>query len=365
MTTYSIVFKGELRDGFTRDAVTAAFQARGNLSDKQVEQVFSGRTVTLKKGLTRDEAKRFARDLRALGMRVIAAAPAAPKSEPAQETGYRILFAGEVVDGFAREAVMLMASSKLKFSDAQRDLLFSGREVTMKRGLGEDKARHYLGTLRKLGMQARVEPPLPVVEPPAKDPLVDAAEASLVETQLAQTPGYNFEDTFHSSSTIEMAQAAREAADLGDIHPALLAPTPPAAPPPVADAPGVGESMTATVINDDVVKAYEAELSGPDVDPGIEALRAAHDPQPAVAPASVAPVEAAKVEAPPAPSAPPIADAGPDSRPAPEQFPATSEPSFEVDEDAAALAAAARQKTLIAGVVAALVIVVVLAWWLG
>ncbi|QID19425.1 hypothetical protein G3580_18465 [Nitrogeniibacter mangrovi] len=75
MTTYAIIFKGELRDGFVRDAVMAAFRERANLTAAQVEQVFSGAKVTLKKGLTRDEAKRFARDMRALGMHVLAAAP--------------------------------------------------------------------------------------------------------------------------------------------------------------------------------------------------------------------------------------------------------------------------------------------------
>ena len=282
MTTYAIVFKGELREGFTQEAVMAAFQARGNLSAEQIAQVFSGRKVTLKKGLTREEAKRFAHELRAIGMRVIAVAPPAPEvpADPGS-TPYNILFAGEVVEGFSREAVMLMAAAKLKFSDAQRDLLFSGKDVTMKRNLGEEKARNYLDTLRKLGMRARVEPPLPALEAPEHDPAVEAAEASLVETQLAQ-PVYNYEETFHSSSTLEMARDARQEPSMDDIHPSLLAK--PAAPPPkpVSEPtllPIDAHAHVATVVNDDIVRAYEEELASPDLD--VDALRKAHDPVPA------------------------------------------------------------------------------------
>jgi hypothetical protein len=324
MTTYAIIFKGDLLEGFTREAVMAAFQGRGNLSAKQVEQVFSGKKVTLKKGLDRDAAKRFAQDLRAIGMRVIATAPAEPGAgAPADaDAGYSILFAGQVVEGFAPEAVKLMAAAKLKFSDTQRDLLFSGRELTMKRGLSEDKARHYLDTLRKLGMNARVSPPLPEREPPAPDPLTQAAEASLVQTQLAQ-PVYNPEESFHSSSTLEMAQAAAEPEMPMDVHPALR--TPPAEPKAVSKPdllPVEANAQVATVVNDDIVRAYEAELAGPDVDPEVDALRQAHDPAPAPA-ASVPPPEPSRAPEPepepepePAPVAAPV-DPAPAAAPAP------------------------------------------------
>jgi len=281
MTTYAIVFKGELREGFTQEAVMAAFQARGNLSAQQIAQVFSGKKVTLKKGLTREEAKRFAHELRAIGMRVIAVAP--PSAEGPADPGslpYTILFAGEVVEGFSREAVMLMAAAKLKFSDAQRDVLFSGKEVTMKRNLDEEKARNYLDTLRKLGMRARIDPPLPELEAPEHDPAVEAAEASLVETQLAH-PVYNYEETFHSSSTLEMARDAQLDPAMDGIHPSLLAsPEPPKpAPKPVSEPnllPVDAHAHVATVVNDDIVRAYEEELAAPDLE--VDALRKAHDP---------------------------------------------------------------------------------------
>jgi hypothetical protein len=316
MTTYAIVFKGELREGFTQEAVMAAFQARGNLSAQQIAQVFSGKKVTLKKGLSREEAKRFAHELRAIGMRVIAVAPPAPEvpADPGS-TPYNILFAGEVVEGFSREAVMLMAAAKLKFSDAQRDLLFSGKDVTMKRNLGEEKARNYLDTLRKLGMRARVDPPLPALEAPELDPAVEAAEASLVETQLAQ-PVYNYEETFHSSSTLEMARDAQQEPAMDGIHPSLLAtPEPPKpAPRPVSEPtllPIDANEHVATVVNDDIVRAYEAELSAPDLD--VDALRKAHDP---VAPADPVHLDFTRAQSSPAkPEPTPVATPEPVAAP--------------------------------------------------
>jgi len=362
MTTYAIIFKGELREGFTPEAVKAAFQARGNLDAAQIEQVFSGKKVTLKKGLDRDEAKRFAHELRALGMRVIAIGPPAPETPASPDAPhYSILFAGEVVDGFSREAVMLMAAAKLKFSDAQRDLLFSGREVTMKRDLGEEKARNYLDTLRKLGMSARVEPPLPVVAPRPRDAAEVAAEASLVETQLA-APVYNYEETFNSSSTLEMAQEAMQDANMDDIHPSLR-PQPEPALKPISEPtnlPVDAHAHVATVVNDDIVRAYEAELAGPDAD--LEALREAFDPAPTP---PQAPVnldftrEPAVAE--PAPEPAPVAAPAPQAAPPAAAIDDDPEPDTDaLDDDTEVTTRSSRSKTLVIGGAVLLVALIVL-----
>lgn len=328
MTTYAIVFKGELRDGFILDAVTAAFRERTGLGDTQIEQIFSGRKVTLKKGLTRDEAKQFARDLRAIGMRIIAATEggSAPADTPAPGT-HHILFGGLVVEGFDAEAVKLMAAKRLKFSERQADLLFSGKEVTMKRGLTEDKARHYADTLRKLGMEVRVEPPLPA--PPAPDAATVTAEASLLQTQLAPAAPYNFEETFHSSSTLEMLNGTEsEDSALAGIHPSLMTPpTPEPAPTPAVGTGTLARQHVATVINHDLVAAYADALQEPDTDPEIEALRAAHD---ADSPPETIAAPDAWVEPTPAPDVPVRSPFDPPSElppPAPETVMSPLEPA--------------------------------------
>lgn len=312
VTTYAIVFKGELRDGFILEAVTAAFRERTRLGDAQIEQIFSGRKVTLKKGLTRDEARQFARDLRAIGMRIIAATEggSAPADTPAPGT-HHILFGGLVVEGFDAEAVKLMAAKRLKFSERQADLLFSGAEVTMKRGLNEEKARHYADTLRKLGMEVRVEPPLPA--PPMPDAAIVTAEASLLQTQLAPAAPYNFEETFHSSSTLEMLNGTEsEDRALDGIHPSLQTPAP-------NDAAAVGTGTkthqhAATIVNHDLASAYAEALQEPDTDPEIEALRAAHDPD---SPPETIAAPDAWVEPTPAPDVPVRSPFHPSSEPPP------------------------------------------------
>jgi len=286
VTTYAIVFKGELRDGFVRDAVMAAFKERANLNEKQIEQVFSGRKVTLKKGLTRDGAKQFARDLRAIGMRIIAATEGgtpAPAEQPAPGT-HSIYFAGQVIEGFDAEAVKLVAAKRLKFSERQADLLFAGKEVAMKRGLDEKKARHYADTLRKLGMDIRVDPPLPEVP---VDERVNAAEASLLQTQLAPAAPYNFEETFHCSSTLEMLHQETSGEEpMTGIHPSLVAAVPD---PQTAHTTTNSHQYVATVVNHDVVSHYADQLREADPDPELEALRAAHDTADPAEPRNVPP----------------------------------------------------------------------------
>ena len=170
-TTHAITFTGELLDGFERAEVMARFAARFGLKGAQVAKVFCGQPVTLKKGLDEAKARAYVKALNELGMRTVSSSPF-DVTEDRPTAGYSILFDGSVVAGYDREAVKRSAAEKLKFSDAQRNRLFSGSEVTMKRGLDEEKARHYAKTLRQLGMNARVEPPLPepatAAAPPAE-----------------------------------------------------------------------------------------------------------------------------------------------------------------------------------------------------
>ena len=280
-TTHAITFTGELLDGFERAEVMARFAARFGLKGAQVDKVFCGQPVTLKKGLDEAKARAYVKALNELGMRTVSSSPF-DVTEDRPTAGYSILFDGSVVAGYDREAVKRSAAEKLKFSDAQRNRLFSGSEVTMKRGLDEEKARHYAKTLRQLGMNARVEPPLPepatAAAPPAeptppvaskpepkstpepaptpaaaadarsttaatpasaadtpadtaaaapakraKDPAdakkLSDAEASLMVTQFSPAPAYDLENTFHSSSTLDAASIGDDGDDT--LHEAL------------------------------------------------------------------------------------------------------------------------------------------------
>lgn len=330
-TTHAITFTGELLDGFERAEVMARFAARFGLKGVQVDKVFCGQPVTLKKGLDEAKARAYVKALNELGMRTISSSPFDVVDMP-PSTGYSIVFDGSVVAGHDREAVKRAAAQRLKFSDAQRDRLFSGSEVTMKRGLDEEKARHYAETLHLLGMNARVEPPLPALETatasapkpelasaptphaqsvteiaqPAEavksaiapdkaaadaknEAKLSAAEASLMQTQFSPEPAEYAQSSFpgrslHDATSIgddddaKLHEALRES-PLAKPMPATAAPAPENA----AKAPtqaAKGDNMMATVVNADALKDYEDALAE---DPAIEALRAENDPSPEAA----------------------------------------------------------------------------------
>ncbi|TVT76343.1 MAG: hypothetical protein FHP92_10005 [Denitromonas halophila] len=355
---YAIIFSGDLLDGFAPAQVKARFGERFGLKPAQLAQVFSGRVITLKKGLDAEQARRYLAELTAMGLDArsqAAAAPVATTAAPAKAApatpsapGYRIVFGGKVLPGFSRESVMRQSASRLRFDARQQALLFSGQTVTIKRGLIEEKARTYIKTLRQMGMDVSADPPLPrpdrlpseISEPEA------ATEASLMETQFSASVPYNVQHSFDSSASLDMIRAALGEAD---------------------DSPPLGNprsAMMQTVINPEAIREYESALA--DDDDALAALRAAHDAPAtkpvqkpvtkvdfdftAPPPAKAAPV--APVEPPPAP--PPPAPARPAAMPAP---PPPSPPPDVVPPAAARTTSAG---TLVAGLVLAVVIALVL-----
>ncbi|NKC13831.1 MAG: hypothetical protein GKR94_17075 [Gammaproteobacteria bacterium] len=88
--TYSVVFSGHILDGFEASEVKAAFAKRFKMEPAQVENLFLGRHITLKKNLDKDNAERYFNALRAIGMGVAVASPPAKSIEfepaPATET---------------------------------------------------------------------------------------------------------------------------------------------------------------------------------------------------------------------------------------------------------------------------------------
>lgn len=325
---YTITFSGDLRDGFEAEQVKARFAARFALKPAQLAQMFSGRAIVLKKGLPADQARRYVAELEAMGLRTRARAAghAEPPPPPpvATDDGYRIVFAGRILPGFSRDAVIRAAASRLHFDARQQAMLFSGKPITMKRGLGEDKARSYVSTLRRMGLDVAADPALPRPAPaPVEAPVLDeVTEASLMQTQFSSPAPYNFEHTFHSSSSLDMLRSADD--DL----------------PPMPDAanPALGHARSAlmqTIINPEAMREYEAALSD---DAELSALRAAHDaPAPAKRRVPPTPVDF-DFTAPPAsrPAPPPTATEPP--KPAPEPRPVTSPESPTPPTPAAVLA---------------------------
>ncbi|HSD36416.1 MAG TPA: hypothetical protein VLC92_02840 [Rhodocyclaceae bacterium] len=217
---YRLVFKGELLTGHDPAEIRARASQRLGANTQQTARLFSGQSVTLKRGLVMDAATRYARELRALGMRmhVELDADAAPK-EVVDDARYRVVFRGELVAGFVAEQVMLAASERLHASAQQVATLFSGRKTTLKKGLDAEQARRYASRLSSIGMlvstepesatpavalAAPVPPPRVAAEPVAAVPVVsvpvarvDERVASHAET-LIHTPLMQASDRLHA-----------------------------------------------------------------------------------------------------------------------------------------------------------------------
>ncbi len=69
-STYSVISRGTVIDGFDRDTVKRSLAARFGLSSESAERVLARRRVVLKKGLDRETALRFGRALRQAGLDV-------------------------------------------------------------------------------------------------------------------------------------------------------------------------------------------------------------------------------------------------------------------------------------------------------
>lgn len=68
--TYSIVFRGDILPGFSFDQVRGDIQTLFNLDDQRLTQLFSGRPLSIKKQLTREQAELFQKRMAAIGAQV-------------------------------------------------------------------------------------------------------------------------------------------------------------------------------------------------------------------------------------------------------------------------------------------------------
>jgi hypothetical protein len=66
--TYRVVFWGQCARGYQRPDVIRAFASRFKISSqRQLEQLFSGKVITLKKGLTTNQADRYTDAIQMVG----------------------------------------------------------------------------------------------------------------------------------------------------------------------------------------------------------------------------------------------------------------------------------------------------------
>ena len=71
---------------------------------------------------------------------------------------FKLLFRGKALEGHAAETVRHKLGQALKLDDNGLEQLFSGRLITLKRGLGQAEATRYQGLLEQLGAEILLQP---------------------------------------------------------------------------------------------------------------------------------------------------------------------------------------------------------------
>ncbi|HSD40069.1 MAG TPA: hypothetical protein VLC92_21395 [Rhodocyclaceae bacterium] len=74
----------------------------------------------------------------------------------------RIVFSGELLDGFHMQDVRKAAAIRLRIGDEQLSRLFSGETSVLKKAVSAEAGRPYLAELERMGMKARLEPLTPL-----------------------------------------------------------------------------------------------------------------------------------------------------------------------------------------------------------
>lgn len=108
------------------------------------------------------------------------------------ESSHRIVFRGEIIEGFDAEEVKLSAQSRLGASPSQIEQLFSGRPAILKKDLDAASGERYLALLAHIGMRASLEPQGdeagPAPEPASPTTAPSDSERSPLASEPDQAP---------------------------------------------------------------------------------------------------------------------------------------------------------------------------------
>lgn len=155
---FRIEFEGKILPGFDPRIVYLEVALRMHLSEEQVERLFSGRTVILKKSVHEGNAPAYLNEVRRMGLDarlVEIGSEVVPKSAAA---AFKLVFWGRILSDFDRTTVMTVVVKRLKVSPSQLKQIFSGIKVVLKRGLSFDDGRRFAAAFAHMGMQVELEP---------------------------------------------------------------------------------------------------------------------------------------------------------------------------------------------------------------
>lgn len=199
MVMYRVVFSGELLAGFDPAGVRAAVAERLQLGAAQVERMFSGRPVVLKKMVSAANSQPYLDELKRLGLDARLEQIAEPEQGEKLLATFKVVFWGRTLRGFERALVMRAAARRLHINPQQLVTLFSGAKAVLKRGVSAEVGARYVTELARIGMlvelEVETEALAPVLQPaslppdlqggiPAPAPVVEESFSGLLTTQL-------------------------------------------------------------------------------------------------------------------------------------------------------------------------------------
>lgn len=154
---YRIEFNGRLLEGFDPQFVRLEVGVRLRLRDAQIERLFSGQTVVLKKAVSEESCKAYMAELRSIGLDATLVPLDIADPEPSAASEYKVVYWGKVLPGFERMAVMAAAAKRLRVPPAQLMQVFGGAKVVLKRGVTAEQGARIVVDMALLGMQIELE----------------------------------------------------------------------------------------------------------------------------------------------------------------------------------------------------------------
>jgi hypothetical protein len=118
---------------------------------------------------------------------------------------FKIVFEGHLRNGVELETAKLNLAQLFKTDVTAVDRLFRGNPVTVKRGLTHDDAERYLKALNDAGVEARVEPEVPI-------------SLAMEEIEDQRTQGQAFEPPATSPYAPPRAAVSHDVHDVGELH---------------------------------------------------------------------------------------------------------------------------------------------------
>lgn len=122
---------------------------------------------------------------------------------------FRVVFCGEIAPGFSKTAVIAAAAQRMKATQAQIDKVFSGRKVTLKKGLSDQHGAYYVTELKKMGMLVSLEREAqspPADQTPTNNRANDIGKSTALTASMIFGSRANHEDDWAIASIHEYAR---------------------------------------------------------------------------------------------------------------------------------------------------------------